>query len=183
MSRRQAKLILLCEDSQHEAFARRFLRQAGWHPRAIRVLKSPQGRGAGEQWVRARYPEELQQLRQRHVAATLLVMVDADRSTVDARLASLTEACQQTGIDVRRNDDPVALFVPRRNIGTWIAYLGGEDVNERDEYPRLSRERDCAEPVRKLKEMCDTGELREPAPPSLVAACTEYEERLARRSE
>lgn len=181
MSRRQAKLILLCEDSQHEAFARRFLRRAGWHPRAMRVLKSPQGRGAGERWVRTRFPEELRQLRQRHVAATLLVMVDADRSTVAARLDALTETCTQSGVDARRDDDPVAVFVPRRNIETWIAYLGGEDVNERDAYPRLSRERDCAEPVGRLKEMCDTGELREPAPPSLVAACTEYEERVASR--
>ena len=53
---RLEKVVLLCEDSQQEAFARRFLVRAGWHPRALRVEKSPQGRGSGEQWVRDRFP-------------------------------------------------------------------------------------------------------------------------------
>lgn len=45
MSRR-VQLVLLCEDNQHEAFARRFLNAMGWETRAMRVEKAPGGRGA-----------------------------------------------------------------------------------------------------------------------------------------
>ena len=178
MSRRRVKLVLLCEDSQHEAFLRRFFERAGWNPRAMRVEKSPRGRGAGEQWVRERFPRELQTLRRRHVAAKLAAMVDADRSTVEERMEAFDAACSQNGVPPRRSEEPVAILVPRRNIETWIAYLSGRDVNEDQVYPKLSRERECAEPVRKLKAMCDAGELRIPAPPSLEVACTEYQTRL-----
>ncbi len=137
MSRRRVKLVLLCEDSQHEAFLRRFFERAGWNPRAMRVEKSPKGRGAGEQWVRERFPRELQALRRRHVAAILAAMVDADRSTVEERIAAFDAACSQTGVPPRRPDEPVAIFVPRRSIETWIAYLSGRDVNESQAYPKL----------------------------------------------
>jgi hypothetical protein len=178
MSRRRVRLVLLCEDSQHEAFLRRFFQRAGWNRRAIRVEKSPQGRGAGEQWVRERFPDELQSIRKGHVAAMLAVMVDADRSTVKDRLVALDAACNRAGKTPRRAAEPVAVFVPRRNIETWIAYLSGRDVDETEAYPKLARERDCAEPVRILKAMCDAGELRLPGPPSLEAACTEYQTRV-----
>ncbi len=105
-------------------------------------------------------------------------MIDADRSTVEDRLEALDTACDRAGIVPRANGEPVAVFVPRRNIETWIEYLQGHDVNETDAYPKLSRERGCAEPVRKLKAMCDAGQLEEPAPPSLAAACTEYQARF-----
>ncbi len=177
MSRR-AQLILLCEDAQHEAFLRRFFKRAGWHARAMRVERSPQGRGAGEQWVRERYPQELGALRRSHVSASIAVMIDADRSTIADRLEALDGACRQAGIPPRASGEPVAVFVPQRNVETWIEYLKDNDVNETDVYPKLGRERECAEPVRRLKAMCDAGELREPAPPSLVAACTEYQTRV-----
>jgi hypothetical protein len=52
MSIRRVKIVLLCEDSQHEAFARRFLGGMGWNTREIRVEKSPSAGGSAEQWVR-----------------------------------------------------------------------------------------------------------------------------------
>ena len=70
--------------------------------------------------------------------------------------------------------DRVVLTVPRRNIETWLAYLAGATVNETDSYPRLNRPSDCKPHVRALADMCTTGELRVPAPPSLVAACDEF---------
>jgi hypothetical protein len=73
----------------------------------------------------------------------------------------------------------VAFIVPRRNVETWIAYLGGDLVDEAIAYPKLERPRDCAESVRQLNEMCRHGLLRDPAPASLEAACSEYQERIA----
>jgi hypothetical protein len=41
---RQVQLVLLCEDRQHEAFVRRFLKAMGWETRAMRVERTPGGR-------------------------------------------------------------------------------------------------------------------------------------------
>ena len=140
----------------------------------MRVEKAPAGRGSGEQWVRERFPKELQELRRRHVSTVMVVMLDGDRFTVDERLSALDSSCTRAEIPTRSTTDRVAVFVPNRNIETWIEYLAGNDVNEEEPYPKLARERECAEHVRKLREMCDNGNLRRPVPPSLESACTEY---------
>jgi len=59
MSSRRVQIVLLCEDSQHEAFVRRFLVGMGWETRGMRVEKSPSAGGSAEQWVRIRFPKEL----------------------------------------------------------------------------------------------------------------------------
>lgn len=178
MKTRQVKMVLLCEDKQHEAFFRRFFGLAGWHARSIRVEKNPSGRGSGEQWVAVQFPKELQELRSRHVSAILVAIIDADKITLKERMNALDRACTKAGIPVRGPNDPVAVFVPQRNIETWIAYLSGENIDERDDYAKLSRERECLESVINLKEMCDRGALRSPSPPSLEAACVEYRAKI-----
>lgn len=171
MASRKANLVLLCEDSQHEAFARRFLQADGWHPRRIRVEKAP--RGSGEAWVRQRYPVELR-ARRAGPATALAVVIDGDGRTVAQRLQQLDASCRAGDVAPRDSDEPVAIFVPCRNIETWIAYLSGNEVEEFPQYPRLARERDCLPAVRSLKAMCDAGALRQPTPPSIQASCTEY---------
>jgi len=171
---RRVQLQIVCEDNQHEAFLRRFFEAAGWEPRAIRVDRAPGGRGAGEQFVREFFGRVVRSVRSGHVETYVVAMIDADTGTVaehveqlDARLAPR-----------RTRDERVAVFVPRRSIETWLAYLGGEDVDETIEYPRATRERECAPLVRLLKEMCDRSELRRPAPDSLLRACDEWRSRL-----
>lgn len=177
---RRVQLVLLCEDSQHEAFARRFLREMGWETRAIRVEKAPGGRGAGEQFVRERYPVELNAHRSRPVRQALVVVIDGDAEGVTARLRQLDQACREAGITERAQNEAVALFVPTWNIETWLAYLDGAAVaEEQSGYPRLARERECQRHVGVLSRMCREGRLRQPAPPSLEAACGEYNARLA----
>ncbi len=179
MSRR-VQLVLLCEDKQHEAFARRFLNAMGWETRALRVEKAPGGRGSGEQYIRERFPLELKAHRSRPVSQALVVLVDGDREGTVARLQQLDRACREAGVAVRAQDERVALFIPTWNVETWLAYLDGEAVDEgKPGYPRLARERDCQRHVADLAEMCRAGKLREPAPASLAAACDEYNTRLA----
>lgn len=47
---------------------------------------------------------------------------------------------------------------------------------------RLARPKDCGAHAAALGEMCDRRRLREPAPPSLIAACVEYRRWLAARN-
>lgn len=178
---RKVQLVLLCEDRQQEAFARRFLEKAGWSTRRLRVELGPPGRGSAEQFVRARFPKELRAYRvNRHrVAEALIVMVDGDNKGVGARIAELDRACQADGLEARQPDERVAIFVPTWCIETWIAYLSGLNVDEsKDDYPRLERPGECREHVNRLHEMCRRSELRQPSPPSLDAACEEYRSRL-----
>lgn len=62
---RTVSIVILCEDRQHEAFARRFLATTGKSFRVQRVEISPKGRGSGEQFVRARFSKELAYYRSR----------------------------------------------------------------------------------------------------------------------
>lgn len=139
MTSRTVNMVILCEDRQHEAFARRFLRKAGIAARDLRVEISPQGRGSAEQFVRDRYLKELRYYRSRshRVQQALLVIIDADGREVAARIGQVEEEAVATPDGGRRDDERVAICVPARNIETWFAYLDGQDGNDEDNYPRL----------------------------------------------
>ena len=173
---RNVQIVLLCEDEQHEAFARRLLRGLGWDARNIRVERSPPGRGSAEQYVRERFPDELEAVRSRHgKSAHLIVMIDGDNQGVAGRRASLAAACHTKDVSPPSDADPVVISVPTWNIETWLAYLSGETVNEsRGDYPRLARARDCRPMVRVLADMCRERTLRAPHPRSLEDTCTQY---------
>ena len=174
---RTVQIVLLCEDQQQETFVRRFLKSAGWPTRRLRVEKTPRAGGSAEQYVRERFPIELAAYRRnRHrVAQGLVVVCDGDHYGVAARISQLEAACRAQNTDPRRADEVVVLLIPTWNIETWLAYLSGMDVDERqDNYARLERERDCQPQVNALHEMCQQRVLREPAPSSLEAACVEY---------
>ncbi len=177
---RNVNVVILCEDRQHESFARRFLARMGRSNRVQRVLISPKGRGSGEQFVRECFAEELNYYRERQhrVQQALVVLIDADKRAVASRVSQVEGAASAAGVQPREASERVAIFVSARNIETWFAYLDGQTVNEKEDYPRLKRERDCQRHVDILSGMCQVGELRQPSPPSLDAACEEYRTRL-----
>lgn len=174
---RNIRVVILCEDRQHETFIRRFLKLQRFNRRNLRVEKSPQGRGSGEQFVRERFPVELKALRSKgaeHVY--LIVMTDGDSRGVAARNSTLAAACGEHGIAPPGASERVLVCVPTWNIETWFAYLRGEAVDERhDDYPKYERESDCATEVETLAEMCRSRDLRQPSPPSLNDACADYQ--------
>ena len=174
------QVVLLCEDLQLATFIRRFLKKRGWQAHDIREEIAPPGQGSGEQWVRERFPQELAAVRARGSKTVLTVGTDADTLSVAERIATLNQECQRQGISPRTAPEPVIMVVPKRNIETWFAYIRGESPNEADAYPRYPNESDCRNDVRTLDEMCRSGKLRDPAPPSLQAACSEYQKMPAR---
>ena len=171
---RRVGIVLLCEDLQHAVFVRRFLKRRGLDTGQMRVEKCPGG--SAEQFVRERYPLELEALRGRHPKTVLIVVIDGDSKGVRRRRASLAEECRAANIKDRTAAEPVLVIVPTWNIETWLAYLAGDSVDEtKGDYPRLSRESDCRPQVEALAAMCEQGQLRAPAPASLQDACSEYE--------
>jgi hypothetical protein len=178
---RGVQLVLVCEDRQHETFARRFLEKAGWSTRRLRVEMAPPGRGSAVQFVRERFPKELSAYRsnRNRVAQGLIVMLDGAAEGVVGRFDELAKVCERQGVKPRDHEEHVAIFVPTWNIETWLAYLGGTNVDEsKSDYPRLDRPRDCQQHVDRLYKMCQQKELRQPAPVSLAAACQEYGTRM-----
>ena len=129
--------------------------------------------------MREQFPVELRELRRRAVYRGLIVMLDGDKLGPLKRKEQLDEACRQHGVEPRSAADRAAVLVPTWSIESWLAYLDGKTVDERrSDYPRLEKARSSKPHVAALLEMCHTGRLREPVPPSLRDACCEFRKRI-----
>ena len=171
----RAKIVLLCEDRQTDSFVRRFLRGRNFDWRDIETVRFPNGEGSGEQWVRTCYPKELKAIRSRS-GAYLVVVIDADRHSVEDRHSQLDRACADEGVPERTLDDRAIVIVPRRNIETWLAWLKDptEAIDEGETYPRLGSH-ESHELANRLHRMChEEQKLPDTAPPSLKRSCEEY---------
>jgi hypothetical protein len=184
MSRKGVRLVILCEDLLHATFARRFLMKRGFGRHDLRVCDLPRDRGCAEQYVRERFPRELRAYRSKckYLGGGLVVVIDADRNTVQERIGDLDEACRRQGISTRQDDERVMYAIPKRNIATWLAYLEGGQVNEEDDDPECERrykhnESTCQPQVERLDSMCRAGKL-DGAPPSSLQSCCEGFERF-----
>ena len=177
MSKRKVSLVIVCEDVQQSAFARRYLTKRGFDPRKIQVRPYPAGKGSGEQFVRRRFVQEVKLHRQKSSygkgGVALVALIDADTKTVKERLAQIDEALEQEGLEKIKPDEKIAIFVPKRNIETWIRFANGEPVDESEPYPKLKNPRSCRHEVDAyVNTICKVG-IPSNAPSSLVHACTE----------
>lgn len=103
-----------------------------------------------------------------------MVMVDADYLSVRQRVAEFDSRCKKHGLAKR--PDSVLVFVPKWRIETWLEYLDGKTVDEsKRDYPKLNHQSACAPHVEELFQMCRKKKLRQPAPDSLTAACSEWQ--------
>ena len=171
---RQVRAVVLCEDRAHWHFARAFLVACGWKERQITPRIAPTAKGAAEQWVREKFPEELNTYRcNARQRICLIVIIDGDRQDVETRIRALEAANQ------RQPKEHAAIFVPCRSIETWIAYLNGQPVDETTAYHQFKVGHSRAKPAETLADHCTHRRPLADAPPSLVAACTEWALRLA----
>lgn len=180
MSQRRVQIVILCEDRQQEVFARYFLKKRGFTGQ-FRAKICPKGSQAGEQYVRSQYPVEVKAYRQNknRVAIGLVVLIDADTGTLEARLKGLASVLDEDEQENRGSNEAIAIFVPKRNIETWIHYLQGETVNEEDAYAKFeNNEAVCKTAVEDLADRCYSQSLPEDAPRSLQAACGELQRLL-----
>jgi|ERR671932_684098 hypothetical protein len=180
MSQRRVQIVILCEDLQQFVFARLFLKKRGFKG-LIRPKICPPGSQAGEQYVRTLYPVEVKAYRgnKGRVAIGLVVLMDADTGTLEARLNQLASALDEHEEEKRQSNEAIAIFVPKRNIETWIHYLQGETVNEEAVYAKFkNNEAVCKTAVEDLADRCYSQSLPEDAPRSLQAACGELQRLL-----
>lgn len=169
---------MLCEDRQQEVFLRYYLAEKGYDSRAIYAEVAPRGRGAGEQFVREHYPDQVRAVRTVPAMRSggVAVMIDADARSVDERHRQLGDELVARSIAPRSLEDRIAVLVPKRNIETWLHYLLGDNppVDENEGYRRLSRESDCRPAARRLAALCPPRPpLPSNCPPSLARGCAE----------
>ncbi|RLC01426.1 MAG: hypothetical protein DRI57_31130 [Deltaproteobacteria bacterium] len=170
------RVVILCEDRQQEVFARHFLINCGIRKQRIYAKVAPKGLGSGEQYVREEYPEEVGSYRRfcNHKNISLVVLIDADMNTVTDRLKKLEDELVNASLAKRQPDEKIAIFVPKRNIETWISYLQDQTqtIDEEKEYPKYKKESACKPFAEKLSANRNQA-LPENAPSSLKAACDE----------
>lgn len=136
-------VYVLAEDVRHQNFVRRYLLKAGLAYHEFKAEPIPKGSGgAGEQWVRKRYPHVVKKCRARSASAktALIVIVDADVGEVSQRLRQLEGSLKEEGVASRQASETIAHFIPRRNIETWVLHLRGEGVNEQEDYKARARD-------------------------------------------
>ena len=182
MSKSRIQIVLLCEDKQQLVFARYFLEKRGFDKRKIIPL-IPSVAQSGEQFVREKYVSEVKKYRQRcnHLAIALIVMTDADHLSVKQRLDQLNAALQENEVPETQKQEAIAVFIPKRNIETWIVYLrdGIVDEEEKKTYNKLPKESDCKPQVEDLADRCQKQELLGTNTlPSLKIACQEFKRLL-----
>ncbi|GBF81918.1 hypothetical protein [Aphanothece sacrum] len=176
MSQNRVQIVILCEDRQQEVFARYFLEQRGFNSR-FRAKINPPGSQSGEQYVRTEYAKEVQAYRQNknRISLALVVIIDADQFTVEERLNQLANTLKNN----RQPDEAIAIFIPKRNIETWIHHLQGTLVDETTSYGKfVNNEASCKGDIKQLVNQCYSQNLPNNVPPSLQKACEEFQRLL-----
>lgn len=180
MSKRYAQVIILTEDKQQRAFVTRLLQGLGYEKHKLRPLPLPAGEGAGEQYVRDQYSEQVREMHRRshHLHLSLVVVLDADIGEVADRERQLAAQLKSAQLDPRSSDERIIHLIPRRSIETWITYLLGQQITETNAYPHLrGRESDCQPAVNRLLHLFQLHRSNQPlpdaCPPSLVTALNE----------
>ena len=125
------RYVVLCEDAQMKSFIVSFLRSQGIDSRRVFVRNYPCGEGCGEAFVRKEYLREVTLLRtMNYIRSVLVVCTDADNKTVEQRAKILDDEITGNIKKWKRENELIILFIPRRQIETWIRFLHGEVVDE-----------------------------------------------------
>ena len=75
MSRRKARIVILCEDIQHATFLRRVLYEYGWTYHDLEVKKCPEGKRDAKQYIRTEYPHEVTAFRSKKNKINLCLFI------------------------------------------------------------------------------------------------------------
>lgn len=172
----KVEVIVLCEDVKHMTFILRYLRRLGFNNRQIHSRLPRSGRGAGEQWVRERYPAEVKAQRSRanHTSASLIAVIDADTLSVDERRQQLEATLDRSGLAPRDAKERISIVIPRRNIESWVHFAEAREIDETTDLKlRYKDTKACRDAADAAVEVCRSGSDEAAAPPSLVAACRE----------
>jgi hypothetical protein len=135
---RATEVVILGEDDEQTEFARKFLNAQGVVNAKIRVIPNPNGKGAGTAHVVKNFPERVMAYRKKRnsIHNGLVVIIDADVSSVEQRYKELNRTLQKAALESRQEDERIVFWIPKRNIETWLCFLTGITVDEILDYKK-----------------------------------------------
>ncbi len=177
---RELRVTILCEDIAHHRFIREYLICQGIDKRNILDFGNVKSRNNGS--VLRHYPDMVREYRRKknHQNIALIVMLDADGESPEYRLRAfdikLDPGKTRLNQKTREDSERTAIFIPARNIETWIHYsLGGADCNEDDDYKKYYIADDAGKAAKIFAKKICTDKLPQNALSSLHHACAELE--------
>ena len=170
------RYTVLCEDAQTKSFIVEILKAHGIITRRIKVINYPCGKGCGSAFVNREYPREVHLLHELNFQKLVLVVcTDADNFSVDTRKKMLDDSVSKNLSKWNRENRFIILFIPKREIETWIHFLRGEDVDEKMEFKHSGKPETCKEEAHKFADYCrGLLEMKTEPLPSMVEAKKEY---------
>lgn len=172
----KAQVFILCEDTVHYHFAKKYFELLGFNNRKIIGKYNPRGRsvGSGAEYVKSNYEKEVKAFHSKvnHLDYILVVIIDDDtKDNVKNLYKTYTPS----------SNESILIFSPIRNIESWFHYIetGDLDTEDKDEQGKITdyksqyKNSKPTEFAKKLKnEICTNG-LPANAPASLRCACDE----------
>ena len=172
----KAQVFILCEDTVHYHFAKKYFELLGFNNRKIIGKYNPRGRsvGSGAEFVKDNYEKEIKAFHSKvnHLDYILVVIIDDDTKDSAKNLYQKYMPLP---------NETILIFSPVRNIESWFYYIdtGDFDVEAKDHQGRITDYKSQykgskpTEFAKKLKnEICISG-LPQNAPSSLHHACNE----------
>ncbi len=127
------RFTILCEGRRDYYFTKAVIQtKMGKNRTEFFRSQTVSGRGSGEQQVRRRFVMELEARRKRPRLENhwLVVVTDGDGLSVEQRKATLYKEVTQKGLDPPLPNERVAIFVPCRNIESWVQWVETDEVDE-----------------------------------------------------
>jgi hypothetical protein len=186
MSTRRVHVVVLCEGLKDYRFAYKCLVRCGWRPDQIAPKVLPSGKGSAFTFVLNNYVAEVQANRhEKKKQRALLALIDADTQSEDAREKELDSRLHAAGQKPRQARERIALWVPRRQLETWVHFLTHGKADEETDYKREHAVKDpeyipAAERLAQL--LAARRKLPPKAVPSLKKAVVEFERLRGTRS-
>jgi hypothetical protein len=170
------RIIVLCEDKAQEYFVRKILEGFGVGNREMNFRITPSNAGAGDNAVIKAFPSELDYwMRRKNLGKSniLIAVLDADVIGVDQKIKLLRKELNDQPYP---DTDGVGVFNPARNLESWIHFLTGEVIDEKTDYkknhPKIQNH---LTDIKSFAQKCRERQKIENMPPSLAAACAEFE--------
>jgi hypothetical protein len=179
MSDRRVHVVVLCEGLKDYRFAYKCLVACGWRRDQIAANVSPPGKQSAFTYVLEHYPAEVHANRNgKKRERALLVLIDADKQPDGGRERELARRLSAAKLKPRQPGERIALWVPRRQLETWVHLLTHDEADEKTDYKyeHLVKDREympAAERFAKL--LKERRSLPSKAVPSIRKAVAEFE--------
>ena len=105
----------------------------------------------------------------------MIIFADADDHTVEERKTILDDEVRKEIKGWDRTNEPIIMWIPKRQIETWIHFLSGNETDEMIRYRHTGKPISCKDQAVKYAQYCQDIDLFDDKElPSMLAGKTEY---------